>query len=93
MTNSQSNRSNPTVSPLDLLYEAYSEDRPLVNPLIRSLFREPDCCLKPLPMEEQDEVFRLFCNLYTENERFAFQSGVRIGIVLGWETIGHPANQ
>ena len=90
MTNHQLNHSNPTVSPLNLLYEAYSEERPLETPLLRSMFRELDCYLKPLPMEEQEEVFRIFCQLYSENERFAFQSGVRIGMLLGWEAIMEP---
>lgn len=75
-------------SPIDLLYTAYSDDRPIVNNIIEKLFQKIDHLLDPLPLEDQDEVFNIFCETYLENEKQAFSTGVRVGALFASEVYG-----
>lgn len=72
-------------SVLDLLYAAYTERDPIDSQTMRRNFAQLDQYLKPLPEEVQNAVFQIFCNIYTDNERIAFQKGLCVGVKLSEE--------
>jgi len=67
---------------LDMLCYFYIENNPIEGAVIRCKFADLDEILSKLTLRENDEVFRLVCDLCTEHERRAFQDGIRLGIRL-----------
>lgn len=66
----------------ELLYEYYTEENPIDTEEIRERFREINQILCKLPMQENDRIFTLVCDLCSQQERFAFLEGFRVGIRL-----------
>lgn len=66
----------------ELLYEAYTEEHPIDTEEIRAGFREINQTICKLTIQENDRVFALVCQLCTQQERLAFQEGLRVGVQL-----------
>ena len=55
------------------------------NGYMRERFEEMDKYLLMLPEEEHLQLYTLFVNIYAENEKLAFQEGMRLGYHLAKE--------
>ena len=64
---------------LDQLYQAYAESHESDPPKIRDGFKELDALLDGLPLDDNNTVWNLCCQLCTAYERKAFIDGVRYG--------------
>lgn len=79
-------RRKPEASPvLEMLYNAYTRQHPLENDAMRRNFQKLEGYLSPLPKEVQNGIYLTVCDMYTENERLAFQKGVLLGAKLSRE--------
>ena len=67
---------------LDVLFRCYQESRRSDSEDIRHCFNELDDILSKLPLEENDRVFLLICDLFDKYRKEAFQSGILIGFHL-----------
>ena len=80
-------------SPLELLYSAYSDQRPTLLQVIRE---EPDLedLLAALSPSAQQHIRRIFVRMCAREECRAFQDGCRTGFLLALELsadrIPHP---
>lgn len=67
---------------LDQLYHAYTDSHESDPPDITALFRELSECLETLPMDTNNSIFRLTCDLCIAYERKAFLDGLQYGAEL-----------
>ena len=67
---------------LDLLYRAYAETHESDPPEIQSGFMEMEELLKTLPLDDNNAVFNLTCQLCTAYEHKAFLDGLQFGTEL-----------
>ena len=64
---------------LDQLYQAYSESHESDSPEISEGFKELECFLETLPLDDNNAVFNLCCRLCTAYEEKAFRHGLLYG--------------
>ena len=64
---------------LDQLYQAYCESHESDPPEISDGFKELECFLASLPLDDNNAVFNLCCRLCTAYERKAFHDGLQYG--------------
>ena len=64
---------------LDQLYQAYAESHESDPPEISEGFKELDCFLETLPLDDNNAVFNLCCRLCTAYEENAFRHGLLYG--------------
>ena len=64
---------------LDQLYQAYAESHESDPPEIRSGFKELDDLLGSLPLDNNNAVWNLCCQLCTAYEHKAFIDGLQYG--------------
>ena len=64
---------------LDQLYQAYAESHESDPPEISEGFKELECFLETLPLDENNAVFTLCCRLCTAYEEKAFCHGLLYG--------------
>ena len=64
---------------LDQLYQAYAESHESDPPEIRDGFRELDDLLGSLPLDDNNAVWNLCCQLCTAYEYKAFLDGLQYG--------------
>ena len=67
---------------LDQLYHAYTDSHESDPPDITALFRELSGYLETLPMDTNNSIFRLTCDLCIAYERKAFLDGLQYGAEL-----------
>ena len=67
---------------LDQLYHAYTDSYKSDPPDITALFRELSEYLETLPMDTNNSIFRLTCDLCIAYERKAFLDGLQYGAEL-----------
>ena len=67
---------------LDQLYQAYTESHESDPPEIREGFKELEEFLCTLPLEDNNAVFTLCCQLCTAYEHKAFLDGLQYGVHL-----------
>lgn len=70
------------LSPLKLIYSAYTDERPVFTPAMEEGFGKLEDSLSSLPQTERNAVFRTVYEIYAENERRAFLAGIRTGVRL-----------
>lgn len=73
---------------LDQLYHAYTDSHESDPPDITNLFRELSEYLETLPLETNNSIFRLTCDLCIDYERKAFLDGLQYGAELILELTG-----
>lgn len=76
---------DPIDTALDLLYTAYTEKCPIDSQFMRRNFAILDQHMASLPLETQNAIFQIFCDIYRDNERIAFQKGIQVGARLAVE--------
>ena len=64
---------------LDQLYQAYAESHESDPPEISEGFKELECFLETLPLNDNNAVFNLCCRLCSAYERKAFIDGLQYG--------------
>jgi len=64
---------------LDHLYQAYAESHESDPPEISEGFKELECFLETLPLDDNNAVFNLCCRLCTAYEEKAFLHGLLYG--------------
>ena len=64
---------------LDQLYQAYAESHESDPPEISEGFKELECFLETLPLDDNNAVFNLCCRLCTAYEEKAFRHGLLYG--------------
>ena len=64
---------------LDQLYQAYAESHESDPPEIRDGFRELDALMGNLPLDDNNAVWNLCCQLCTAYEHKAFLDGLQYG--------------
>ena len=64
---------------LDQLYQAYAESHESDPPEISEGFKELECFLVTLPLDDNNVVFNLCCRLCTAYEAKAFRHGLLYG--------------
>ena len=64
---------------LDQLYQAYAESHESDPPEIGEGFKELECFLETLPLDDNNAVFNLCCRLCTAYEEKAFRHGLLYG--------------
>ena len=67
---------------LEQLYQAYAESHESDPPEIRNGFKELDDLLGSLPLEDNNAVWNLCCQLCTAYEHKAFLDGLQYGVHL-----------
>ena len=72
---------------LEQLYQAYAESHESDPPEIRNGFKELDDLLGGLPLEDNNAVWNLCCQLCTAYEHKAFIDGMQYGAYLLKELI------
>ena len=73
---------------LEQLYQAYSDSHESDPSNITALFRELSEFLETLPLDTNNSIFRLTCDLCIAYERKAFLDGVQYGAYLIHELFG-----
>ena len=73
---------------LDQLYHAYTDSHESDPPDITALFRELSEYLETLPLDTNNSIFRLTCDLCIAYERKAFLNGLQYGAELILELTG-----
>ena len=64
---------------LNQLYQAYAESHESDPPEISEGFKELECFLENLPLDDNNAVFNLCCRLCSAYERKAFLDGLQYG--------------
>ena len=72
---------------LDQLYQAYAESHESAPPEIREGFKELDDLLGNLPLDDNNAVWNLCCQLCTAYEHKAFLDGIQYGAHLMSELV------
>ena len=67
---------------LDQLYQAYAESHESDPSEISEGFKELECFLETLPLDDNNAVFNLCCRLCSAYERKAFLDGLQYGAYL-----------
>ena len=67
---------------LDQIYQAYAESHESDPPEISECFKELECFLESLPLDDNNAVFNLCCRLCSVYERKAFIDGLKYGAQL-----------
>lgn len=67
---------------LDQLYQAYAESQECDPAEISDGFKEMECFPKTLPLDDNNTVFALCCQLCSAYERKAFLDGLQYGAYL-----------
>ena len=67
---------------LDQLYQAYAESHESDPPEIRDGFKELDALMGNLPLDDNNAVWNLCCQLCTAYEHKAFLDGLQYGAYL-----------
>ena len=67
---------------LNQIYQAYAESHESDPPEIRNGFKELDDLLGSLPLEDNNAVWNLCCQLCTAYEHKAFLDGLQYGVHL-----------
>ena len=80
-------RNGGTETVLDQLYQAYSESHESDPPEISEGFKELECFLETLPLDDNNAVFNLCCRLCTAYEEKAFRHGLIYGAHLMQELL------
>ena len=70
---------NDCETALDQLYQAYAESHESDPPEIRNGFKELDALMSNLPLDDNNAVWNLCCQLCTAYERKAFLDGLQYG--------------
>ena len=70
------------LSPLSLLYSAYTDERPIFSPSMETSLDQIDRRLSSLPQKERNEILGIVHSLYQENEKLAFHAGIQTGVRL-----------
>ena len=70
------------VTVLDHLYQAYAESHESDPPEIGEGFKELECFLETLPLDDNNAVFNRCCRLCIAYERKAFMDGLQYGAYL-----------
>lgn len=70
------------LSPLKLIYSAYTDERPIFSAAMEKGLEQIDGYISELTKEDRNAVFRIIQNVYQENERLAFLAGVQSGVRL-----------
>ena len=78
---------------LDQLYHAYTDSHESDPPDITALFRELSEYLETLPMDTNNSIFRLTCDLCIAYERKEFLDGLQYGAELMLELQGGQAKR
>ena len=61
------------------LYQAYAESHESDPPEISEGFKELECFLETLPLNDNNAIFNLCCRLCSAYERKAFRDGLQYG--------------
>ena len=64
---------------LDQLYQVYAESHESDPPEISEGFKQLECFLETLPLDDNNAVFNLCCGLCTAYEHKAFLDGLQYG--------------
>lgn len=64
---------------LEQIYQAYTDSHESDPPDITALFRELSVYLEALPLEDNNSIFRLTCDLCIAYEKKAFLDGAQYG--------------
>lgn len=72
-------RNDDAETVLDQLYQAYAKSHESDPPEISEGFKELECFLESLPLNDNNAVFNLRCRLCTAYERKAFHDGLLYG--------------
>ena len=72
---------------LDQLYQAYAESHESDPPELRDGFKELDNLLGSLPLDDNNAVWNLCCQLCTAYEHKAFLDGIQYGAHLMSELV------
>lgn len=67
---------------LDMLFCCYNQRNCLNTDTIRQCFRQLDAILDKLPLQQQDQVVDLTCDLCSEYQKDAFREGISVGFRL-----------
>ena len=78
---------------LDQLYQAYCESHESDPPEISEGFKELECFLETLPLDDNNAVFNLCCRLCTAYEKKAFRDGLLYGAYLMQELFPNENTQ
>ena len=78
-----------TETVLDQLYQAYAESHESEPSEISEGFKELECFLETLPLDDNNAVFNLCCRLCTAYEAKAFRHGLIYGAHLMQELFFH----
>ena len=70
------------LSPLELLYSAYTDERPIFSPAMETSLDQIDRRLSSLSQKERNEILGIVHSLYQENEKLAFLAGIQTGVRL-----------
>ena len=73
---------------LEDLYWCYTEANTLDSMQLRKEFQRLYCSLPELSDKKFDEIFNVVSAISAEQEKLAFQAGVRIGLHLAAELLG-----
>ena len=78
---------------LDQLYQAYCESHESDPPEISEGFKELECFLETLPLNDNNAIFNLCCRLCTAYECKAFHDGLLYGVHLMQELFSKETAQ
>ena len=70
------------LSPLKLIYSAYTDERPIYSATMEKGLEQISQYLSNIPKEEKTAVLRIINTIYQENEQIAFYAGVQSGVRL-----------
>lgn len=73
---------------LEMLYEAYSQERQQEPEAIKAAFATLYEFMHGLPLQESDRIIYPVCTLCSRHEEQGFIDGVRFGVRLAKELIG-----
>lgn len=79
-------------SVLEVLQYYYTLEHPIDSTLIRCQFHEVDACLQRLTFEENNNLFRLICDLCCQHANDAFLRGLHTGLQLHTQLIQPAKN-
>ena len=71
-----------TASVLEWLYLCYTESQERDPPEIDQIFRRLDTHLEQLPLDENNAIFSIICDLCNAYEKRAFMDAIKLGAYL-----------
>lgn len=84
---------SPTGKIIDELHWLYTESNPPVNEKVRNLYNRLNNYIADLPLAKNDEIMDIFSDIGLEQERLAFQGGLRYGMQLALELMDQEKEQ